>query len=100
MKRYPLSVMRFALLFLCFSGEQHCQGSLPDNVCFNVHERDSRTLQRVLFVILNWQEMVPRKSIPSLDPCTAAGQVLMPLDHFYKWPLLLIRTLIATGTEM
>lgn len=41
-KRDPLSGLRVTPLFLSIQGEQHCYGSLPDNVIFKVDKRDTQ----------------------------------------------------------
>lgn len=79
-KRYPLSGLTFAPLFLAIQGEQRCYGSLPDNVIFNVDKRDSQnTLVSECYLIFSiGKKLHPRRASPPTCMYNCS-QVPMPL---------------------
>lgn len=79
-KRYPLSGLRFAPLFLGVQGEQCCYSSLPDNVIFKVDKRDSQnTLVSECYLIFSiGKKLYPQRSSPPTS-MYSSSQVLMSL---------------------
>lgn len=81
-KRYPLSGLRVAPLFLGIQGAQRCYGSLPDNVIFKVDKMDSQnTLGSECYSLFSiGKKLYPQRASPpmSMHNCS---QVPMPLTQ-------------------
>lgn len=79
-KRYLLSGLRFATLFLGVQGEQRCYGSLTDNVIFKVNKSNRRnTLVSECYLIFSMgKKLYPQRASAPTSVCNCS-QVLSVL---------------------